>query len=1008
LTKSALVIGGGIAGIQASLDLADRNIHVYLVEKLASIGGTMCRLDKTFPTNDCSACILSPKMADCIGHPNITTLTFHEVLKVDGEAGNFKVKLLKKARYVDPTACTACGDCIAKCPSKGIPDQFEYGLTTRKAIYIPHAQAVPRVALIDAEHCNMLTKGKCGVCAKVCGKKAINYEDKDEEFTVEVGSIIAAAGFKVWNANVATEYGYGRFKNVVTALEYERMMCASGPDKGHIKVPSTGEEPKRIAFIQCCGSRSQKAGWKKYCSSVCCMYATKEAMLTKEHIEDVKEDIYFMDIRSYGKEFEAYIHRGEDQYKINMHRSSRVSNVDEDPVTKELTVNYTDKDNNGVSEIYDLVVLSVGLNPPDGAQDLANILGIELNEYGFCKTTVFDPLNTTKKGIFVTGCFAAPKDIPTAVAEASGSAGKAGAFIVDENFVPCAPKVYPAEKNVEGKEPRIGVWICHCGVNIGSVVDVPAVTEYAKTLPGVVMSNETQYACAQDCLEAISKAIQENDLNRVVVASCTPRTHEPLFREACREGGLNKYLFNMANIRDQCSWIHMHSPEAATAKAKDLTRMAIAKVALLEPLVGSEIPVTNAAAVIGGGITGMAAAIDIAAQGIPVHIFEKENHLGGFALKFNHKEDGVSVSDYIKKQIEAVTKSPKITVHTGITIKDIPGFVGNFKVQLTNGEEYPVGGVIFATGAGEYKPVEYNYGSDKKVMTVVEAEKEIADDKFKGKNVAFIQCIGSRSDTVKYCSRVCCASSLRNAIQIKMKDPTANVTVIHKDIRTYGFREELYNKACQVGVKFLRYCVDDKLPDFTGSTVKAHDSILGEDIEIPVDTLILAAGITPLREEKEHIAQMVKVPISKDGFFFEAHQKLRPVDFATEGVYMAGTAHWPKFMDECIAQASGAAARMLTVISKDKIVSDGIVAVSNHDVCDGCGVCEGCCDYNAITIDVDPVSGRLKSNVNPGLCKGCGSCVASCPAGAMEQRGFRNKQIIAEIDALLDYPVGGA
>ena len=999
MTKSALVIGGGIAGIQASLDLADRDIHVYLVEKLPTIGGTMSRLDKTFPTNDCSACILSPKMADCIGHPNITTLTFHEVMSVEGKAGDFKVTLKSKARYVDPSSCTACGDCLAKCPSKGISDEFEYGLATRRAIYIPHAQAVPRVAIIDAANCRMIQNGKCGVCAKVCQKKAISYEDKDKELVVEVGSIIAAPGLKAWNAGVASEYGYGRFKNVVTALEFERMMCASGPASGHIAVPATGEEPKKIAFIQCCGSRSEKNGWRKYCSSVCCMYATKEAIITKEHL-NVEEDIFFMDIRSYGKEFEAYIDRGQKEYGIKMHRGARVSNVDEDPETKKLTVNYTDPNGDPASGEYDIVVLSIGIDPPEGAEEIANKLGIELNEYGFCKTSVYKPLETTREGIFVTGAFAAPKDIPTSVAEASGSAAKAGAFIVDDKFVPCAPKEYPAEKDVEGKEPRIGVWVCHCGINIGSVVDVPAVTEYSKTLPNVIFSRQSQYACAQDCLVEISSAIKEHDLNRVVVASCTPRTHEPLFREACRDGGLNKYLFNMANIRDQCSWIHMHAVEAATVKAKDLLRMAIAKAALLEPLVGSEIPVTKAAAVIGGGITGMTAAIDIAAQGIPVHIFEREKELGGFARNFRHKEDGKDVAEFIKELVSKVEGNKLITVHKSADVKDIPGFVGNFKI-IFEGGEIPVGAVLFATGAAQYKPAEYAYGSDKKVMTTLELEEALAAGKFSGKNVAFVQCVGSRSGTVKYCSRVCCAGALRNAIQIKMKDPTASVAIIHKDIRTYGFREELYNKASSLGVKFLRYSVDDELPGYDGNVVKAHDSVLGEDVEIPVDTLVLAAGMTPLREEKEELAKMVKVPISKDGFFYEAHQKLRPVDFATEGVYVAGTAHWPKFMDECIAQGSGAAARMLTTISKDKLISEGIVAVSNQNLCDGCGICVGCCDYNAINI-ICGDDGRPRSDVNPGLCKGCGSCVASCPAGAMEQRGFRNKQIIAEIDALFE------
>ncbi len=965
----------------------------------------MCRLDKTFPTNDCSACILSPKMADAAGHPNIDVLTYHEVKKVEGEAGNFKVTVLKKARYVNPKECTGCGDCIAKCPVKNIPDEYEYGLVNRKAIYIPHAQAVPRVAIIQGDMCNMIQKGKCGLCAKNCGKGAIHYDDKDEEIVLDVGSVVAAPGFQVWNAAIGTEYGYGRYENVVTAIEYERLMCASGPHRGHIVIPSSGEDPKKIAYIQCCGSRSQKTGWKKYCSSVCCMYAVKQAMITKEH-GDLQEDIFFMDIRSYGKEFEAYIHRGETEYGINMHRAARVSNIEEDPVTKKLTVNYTNRDGDAIADEFDMVVLSVGLVPPEGAQEFADMLGIELNEYGFCKTTVFNPLATTRQGIFVTGAFAAPKDIPTSVAEACGSAAKAGAWIVDEKFEPCAPKVYPPEKDVEGKEPRIGVWVCHCGINIGAVVDVPAVAEYAKTLPNVVLSEQSQYACAQDCLEAISQAIQEHDLNRVVVASCTPRTHEPLFREACRNGGLNKYLYNMANIRDQCSWIHMHEHEAATAKAKDLLRMVIAKACLLEPLEGAEIPVTNAAAIIGGGITGMSAALDIAAQGYPVHLVEREAELGGFARNFNFKEDGKSVKEFLDETIAKVEKCNLITVHKGCSVKDIPGYVGNFQLQLDNGEEYPVGAVLFAVGAKPYEPTELNFGNDDKVMTQIVAEKKIDEGSFNGKDVAFIQCIGSRNDKVNYCSRVCCAQSCREAIKIKMADPTANVTIVHRDIRTYAFREELYLRACQMGVKFVRVPDEQPLPDYSGSSIKVFDTTLGAEIEIPVDTVVLAAGLSPDRENKENLAKMVKVPISKDGYYFEAHQKLRPVDFATEGVYVAGTAHWPKFMDECISQAAGAASRMLTVISKDKIISEGITAIVNTDRCDGCGVCVGCCDYNAVSL-VPQDDGTVKSYVNPGLCKGCGCCVASCPAGAMEQRGFRSKQIISEIDACLDFPVGG-
>ncbi len=1016
-TKSALVIGGGIAGIQATLDLADRNIHVYLVDRLPTIGGTMCMLDKTFPTNDCSACILSPKMADAAGHPNVTLLTYTEVEKVEGEAGNFTVTLRKKARYVDADSCTACGDCIEKCPTRGIPDAFNYGLTTRRAVYIPHAQAVPRKALIDPVYCKKILNDKCGVCAKVCGKNAIHYDDVDKIETIEVGSVIAACGFSVWDAKNATEYGYGRITNVVTALEYERLEGAAGPFDGHIPVPSTIAKdkwgvpdkhnentrgPKSVAWIQCCGSRSHKKKWRQYCSSVCCMYATKQAMITKEH-GNVDEDIFFMDIRSYGKEFEAYIIRGETEYGIHMHRGARVSNLEEDPETKQVIVNYTDKDNNALSKTFDLVVLSIGLEAPEGSEEFAKVLGIELNQYGFAKTTVFNPLETTRPGIYVTGAYAAPKDIPTSVAEASGAAAKAGANIVnDPSWEPCKPKVYPAEKDVSGKEPRIGVWVCHCGINIGGIVNVPEVTKYAETLPHVVVSRETKYACAQDTLNEISQFITDYDLTRVVVASCTPRTHEPLFREACRNGGLNMYLYNMANIRDQCSWIHMHAPEAATEKSKDLVRMAVAKACLLEPLEGAEIPVTQAAAVIGGGITGMTTALDIAAQRVPVHIFEREDHLGGFATNFVHKEDGKAVQEFLAETIKKINDNELITVHLNANIKNIPGYVGNFRVVLEDGSEYPVGAVEFAVGAAQYRPVEYNYGSDPKVKTYVELEKEIMSGQFKGKNVVFIQCVGSRNDEVGYCSRVCCAGAIREAIEIKLRDPTASVSIIHKDIRTYGFREDLYYEACKLGVKFLRRADDSALPEYDGNFVEAFDTTLGESVKIPVDTLALSVGIAPMREEKEKLAVMVKVPLSKDGFYFEAHQKLRPVDFATEGVFVAGAAHWPKFMDECIAQGSGAASRMLTIITKDHIISEGITAsVANPASCNGCGTCVGCCDYNAISIVVGE-DGNLVSSVNPGLCKGCGCCVASCPSGAMEQRGFRNKQIIAEIDALLD------
>ncbi len=1000
MEKSALVIGGGIAGIQASLDLADRGIKVFLVESEPTIGGKMARLDKTFPTNDCSACILSPKMADVGGHQNITVLSYSEVLGLEGQPGNFKAKILKKARYVDEDKCTGCGDCVAKCPTKKITDQFEFGLATRKAIFIPHAQAVPRIAVIDPDYCRYLTEGKCGVCMKVCQRGAINYEDKDKILDLDVGAVICATGFDVWDAKIASEYGYGRYPNVVNSMEYERIMCASGPLEGHIARPSDGQTPKRIAFIQCVGSRSEKKGWKPYCSSVCCMYAIKQAIIGMEHLDGVSTDIFFMDIRSYGKEFEDYKIRAAEEYDIGLHQNARVASIDENPITNNLYLRYSDGSNEPAVKEFDLVVLSVALNPSTMGQKLAGTLGFDLNKYGFCDTSTFAPLETSRPGVFVTGAFAAPKDIPTSVAEASGSAVKAGALIATQSgWERAKPKEFPSEIDVEGQEPRIGFWVCSCGINIGSTVDVDSVQEYAAGMDNVVLSRKTMYACAQDTLEEIKETIKAENLNRVVVASCTPRTHEPLFRNACKEAGLNPYLFELANIRDQCSWIHMHEPEKATKKAKDLVRMALAKSRLLEPLDKGVLPVAGSAVVLGGGIAGMTSALDIASQGYDVHIVEKTGELGGNAKRFHYMEDGKDVKSYLNDLIDKVRTSDKITVHLNSEAENIEGFVGAFKVKIPDAE-IDVGSVIVAVGGYEYKPTEYKYGADDRVMTILDFEEKMAANQFNGKNVAFISCVGSRNDDAVYCSRVCCSSALRSAIQIKEADPEANVFVLHKDIRTYGFREEYYRRASELGVNFIRY-PEDKEPvlneDFT---LMVNDTILGDDVVLSPDALILNAGIRP-NPDNEQIAPMLKIPLSKDGFFFEAHMKLRPVDFATEGVFLAGLAHWPKFMDESIAQASGAASRALTIISSPTYETEGVIAAVNDDLCDGCGICEGCCPYHAITID-DIGGGHLRANVNEGLCKGCGSCVGACPSGAMEQKGFKGAQLYAMIKAALE------
>ncbi len=996
---AVMVVGGGISGVQTALDLADSGFKVYLVEKRPSIGGTMAQLDKTFPTNDCSMCIMAPKLVEAGRHQNIDLITNTEVESIKGEPGNFMVTLKKNTLRVDEDKCTGCGECALKCPVE-TKDEYNEGLLKRKAIYVMYPQAVPLIYCIDKDVCI-----GCGICQEECKAKAVVYDKESKVMDIPVGAVVLCPGFEEFDARAKREYGYGEFKNVVTSIEFERILSATGPFFGTVMRPSDGEVPRKVAFIQCVGSRDEKVG-NTYCSSVCCMYAIKEAIIAGEHTAGLKPTIFFMDIRAVGKEFEDYRERAEKEYGITMHRGARVASVEEDPVTKNLTLRYS-MDCNIMAEEFDMVVLSVGLKPPEDAEKLAKRMGIKLNKHGFCDTSIYDPLSTSHPGIFVSGAFAAPKDIPTSVAEASGVASKAGAVIASARNTLIVKKEFPEELDVVGQEPRIGVFVCHCGINIGGTVKVPSVVEYAKTLPNVVHAEENLYTCSSDTQEKIKEKIKEHKLNRVVVASCTPRTHEPLFQNTIKEGGLNPFLFEMANIRDQCSWIHMHEPVKATEKAKDLVRMAVAKSRFLEPLTKAKLDVNHSAVVIGGGLSGMIAALDIAVQGFKVDLLESTTELGGQMKNLYTAEGGVSPREYIKKLENEVRGNGNITIHTNTKVEDVTGFVGNFKVKVTGGTEIETGAIVIATGAQPYEPKEYMYGKVKGVVTQNELEKSLAEGGFQAKTVVMVQCVGSRNEEAPYCSRVCCAKAVKNAIEIKKKDPKAQVYILHKDIRTYGFREELYKEAGELGVKFIRF-PEDKMPEMAldGNTMKVlvDDIMLGDPVQLTPDILVLSVGIRP-NEDNVELAKMCKVPLSKDKYFLEAHMKLRPVDFATSGIYLAGLAHWPKFIDESIAQASGAAARAMTIISKPYLETQGIIAAVNEMVCNGCGICEPVCEYRAITIVGDPDNPeKRKAVVNESLCMGCGTCVAACPSGALEQKGFKNNQMYAQIDAAL---VGG-
>ncbi|CAA7603304.1 Dihydroprymidine dehydrogenase domain II, 4Fe-4S cluster [Acididesulfobacillus acetoxydans] len=855
----------------------------------------------------------------------------------------------------------------------------------------------PEEAQREAGRClNCGPCSECMQCVKVCKADCINHFDVEKTLDIKVGAILYAPGFSEFPAEKLKNFGYDAYTNVVTSTQFERLLSASGPFGGHLVRPSDKKEPLKIAWIQCAGSRTLKDD-KPYCSSVCCMYAIKEAVIAKEHSPyPLDTTIFYMDMRSYGKDFEKYYQNAK---KKGVHFiRSRIYAVEEVSDTQNLRLRYAQENGKISYEEFDLVVLSVGLCAAEDSNKLAKTASFDLNDYGFAKTYGSSPIRTTREGIFVAGAFGGPKDIPETVTEACAAASEASGLLSSAKNSLVKVKTYPPERDVFGLKPRIGVFICHCGINISSVVNVKRVVEMAKTLPNVVYAEDNLYTCSQDTQIKIKELIKEKGLNRVVVASCSPRTHEALFRETLREAELNPYLFEMANIRDQCSWVHMHEPEKATLKAIDLVKMAVAKSRLLEPIEALSVPVEPKALVIGGGAAGMTVALALATQNYEVYLVERKGALGGLAnkLQFNHL--GESIREEISNLRSQVMNNPLIQVFLNTIIKEVAGFVGNFKTTIETGAKQEVlnhGVVIVATGAKEYRPKEYLYGQSPLVKTHLEVEEiigEHADEFQKVTNLVLINCVGSRNLEHPYCSKVCCSQTVQIALRAKEINPNINVFVLYRDMRTYGYQEEFYRLARRKGVIFIRYD-EDHLPELRREGdkifVTCEDPILGEEIEIEASLVSLAAAT--VAADNLDLSKALKVPLNEDGFFLEAHMKLRPVDFSTDGVFLCGLAHGPKPLAEAMTQAKAAAARACTILNKKSLAAGGLTAEVNPLYCTGCGTCESICPAKAVAVDQN----EKVAKVNPTLCKGCGACAASCRSGAIDVRGFKSEQIVA-------------
>jgi heterodisulfide reductase subunit A len=997
---AVMVVGGGIAGIQASLDLANAGFYVYLVEKEPAIGGVMPQLDKTFPTNDCSMCIISPKLVDCANHRNIEILAPAEMVGLSGVPGRFTVKVKQYARYIDPEKCTACGVCAQKCPKK-VKDEFNLGLGWRKAAFVRYPQAVPLKYAIDKIHCIYFDKCTCRACEKLCPSQAVDLSQVDEDREVEVGAVILAPGFQPFDAKEKPEYGYERHPNVLTSLEFERLLSATGPCGGKVKRPSDNAEPRKIAWIQCVGSRDAGIG-REYCSSICCMQATKQAIIAREHDPRVSATIFFLDMRAQGKGFDRYYERAREVNRVRYIRSL-VSRVTQDARTQNLEITYVDGDNHVQTETFDLVVLSVGLVSRPATRDLAALCGIATNRWGFAESQPFELVATDRPGIFACGAFQSPKDIPETVVQASAAAAAAFNLLKGARGNKIVAMAYPAERDVSLEAPRIGVFVCHCGHNIASIVDVEALAAYARTLPAVVYADHFTFTCASDSLENMRKVIEAESLNRVVVAACSPRTHEPLFRENLRQAGLNQYLFRMVNIRDQDAWVHQQEPEKATAKAKDLLNMGVARAAYLEPL--EEIPfgVTRKAMVVGGGLAGMTAALAIADSGFPVYLVEKDEHLGGMAKRLHYTLEGHRMQPHLANLKHEMKYHPGIQVMKSTRVLDFTGHVGKFRsyVEGPQGrQQIDYGAVVIATGGAEYRPTEYLYGEHPQVLTQLELESKLEQDPASlpdAPRVVMIQCVGCREPEHLYCSRLCCGAAVKNALKIKELRPLAQIFVLFRDMRTFGFKELFYKQARDLGVHFCRFEVDRK-PEVTADGNRLQVSLFDQNLQTPLtltaDYLVLSAAVRPNPGSQE-VAQIFKLPFDTDGFFLEAHQKLRPLDFAANGIFLCGLAHGPKYADEAIAQAQGAAARAMGILAQEQMRVGGTVARVIREKCSRCLTCVRVCPFGAPAVG----QAAAAASIDPAKCLGCGLCTGECPMGAIDLMHHREKQLGAEIQA---------
>jgi len=1018
---AVLVIGAGISGMQSALLLAEAGQYVYLLDSAPGIGGSMHLLDRTFPTDSCGLCLMLPGRAaycptiECDLHRNIEILPYAEVEAVGGEPGDFTVTVRRKPRYVDVERCTNCGLCAEVCPIVR-PHQYEgNGLApdsadNQKAIYPPPVRAIPPAYVIDMDYCT-----RCGKCLEVCPTDAIDLEMEAETEEVAVGALILSPGYEPFDAGVKGEYGFGHYDNVLSSIQFERMVSLSGSTGGHVVRPSDGERPKRIAFIQCVGSRDPSID-RGYCSSVCCMYTAKQVQVAKTLNPDLEVTVFFMDIRAHGKDFDEYFDSVEVTPGVT-YRRAMVSSIHDYKQTGDLRLDFVSEDGTVQEEDFDMVVLAVGFEPPQGFRELAEGLAVNLNSYGFGVTDSFRPVESSRPGIFVSGAFREPKDIPETVVEASAVAASAlrmvGRHPVDRNAGESTEgQALSEERDIVLEWPRVGVFLCDCRGEIGSVVDLGELSEYADGLRDVALVQTMDNACLVSGRQQIVEAIEQGELNRVVIAGCPAREYQHGFEQMMREAGLSPDLMERVNLRGEVAWVHGGNGkdaghraairQQATAKAKALVAMAVAGVRLEQPVHSESRELSQRVLVIGGGVAGLTAALSLADMGYEVDLVEQSNELGGQLRLLRYTLTGEDPVVFLNKLIEDVEANHLIRVHREARVENVIGWVGQYEtsVLLADGEREASthGAVIVATGGHEVTPHEYLYGEDPRVVTQRELESMLESGEEVPSDVVMIQCVGSREPERPYCSRVCCTKAVTNALRVKERDPEARVYVLYREMRTFGFREDIYREARQKGVAFLRYELPEKpqvAPSDEGLTIRLREPVTGEVVEIHAGTLVLSTGIEP--NDVGKLADVLGIPLDKNGFFQEEYPKMRPLDFTKRGIFMCGLAHSPRFSDESIVQAQGAAMRVAALLEQQALKPPLPAVEVNERLCTACGQCVEVCPYGARVLE----PGAHTAEVIEVLCQGCGACIVACPNKATRRKGVEVPSVYRMLESVV-------